>query len=164
MGFMGIPGDFSATDAINSWYAECENPGYRWPAPNGCTGTDQFTQLVWKDTAEVGMTCDSLGKGFMFANFWPQGNMTRQYSKNVFPEGSPMQAGKLIRKIPFEGTFSSLTTEAEEVIESIPDEGIGMKILIELEAGRPVKLVYKPKPAGSLEYTFQDGMSGRCGV
>lgn len=110
------------------------------------------------------MTCDSQGKGFMFANYWPAANMQGQYDKNVFPEGSKMQDRKLVRRAPFGETVHSLTEEAQQVIDSIPDDGIAAKITAELEGGRAVTLEYKPAPGGSLKYTLESGMSGKCSV
>jgi len=161
-GFGGTPGHSSATHAIEKWYSESKSPGYNFPAANGCPGTGHFTQVVWKNCAEVGMTCDSEGKGFIFANYWPPANSQGQYDENVFPEGTPMQIRKLVRRAPFEDTVDSLTQEAQEVLDSVKNHKITRKLTLELEAGRPVKMEYKPGPHGSLKYTLKSGAMGMC--
>jgi len=161
-GFKGEPGVSDATHAINAWYSESKNPGYKFPAENGCPGTGHFTQVVWKDCLEVGMTCDSQGKGFIFANYWPAANTQNLYDDNVFPEGTPMQIRKLVRRVPLEATVNTLTPEAQEVFDSIKNHKITRKLTTELEAGRPVTLDYKPGPKGSLKYTLSSGALGMC--
>jgi len=161
-GFRGEPGVSDATHAIEAWYSEFRNPGYKFPAENGCPGTGHFTQVVWKDCLEVGMTCDSQGKGFLFANYWPAANTQGHFDDNVFPEGTPMQIRKLVRRVPLEATVDSLTPEAQEVFDSIKNRKISRKLTMELEEGRPVKLDYKPGPKGSLRYTLSSGALGMC--
>jgi len=49
--------------------------------------TGHFTQLVWKGTLKVGMARSRCGN-FIFANYFPAGNMQGQFQQNVFPLGT----------------------------------------------------------------------------
>lgn len=166
--FGGTPGQYGASDAIESWYSELTNPGYKWDganSPNGCPGTGHFTQVVWKDAEEVGMACDSSGKGFIYANYFPAGNMQGIYDKNVFPAGTAMQKRKKVRRTPYSKTVTEVDDEVQSVLDSLPQEDVVNQIVGKLDDGWSVKLDYKPSPGGSLNYTMEkDGamMSGSC--
>lgn len=167
--FGGTAGHYGAEDAVEAWYSELKNPGYTWDnnlSPNGCPGCGHFTQVVWKDAQEVGMACDSSGKGFIFANYWPAGNMQGIYDKNVFKEGTAMQTRKLVRREPYSKTVTAMDEEVQSVLDSIPQEDVGKMIVGKLAEGWTVKLDYKPSPGGSLTYEIsKDGAmsSGSCG-
>lgn len=156
--FAGTPGSFGAKDAVESWYSEVTNPGYKdWNGKNGGSGTGHFTQVVWKDCAEVGMACDSSGKGFIIANYWPAGNMQGIFDKNVFKTGTPMQTRKVVRKEPYTKEITAMDAEVQSVLDSVPNETTVNTILEKLKDGWIVKLEYKPSPNGSLKYEFKKG-------
>uniref|UniRef100_A0A0G4HXP2 SCP domain-containing protein n=1 Tax=Chromera velia CCMP2878 TaxID=1169474 RepID=A0A0G4HXP2_9ALVE len=163
--FFGTPGFFGAADAVQSWYDEINNPGYQWnarTAEGGAPGCGHFTQVVWRDTSEVGMAADAYGKGYIVANYWPAGNMQGNYGENVPQLGAAAQKRKEVRRTPFEGTLTSLDDPDASVIDSCPINSIQDKIRAELQAGRPVKISYSPSPNGKIEYSFTNGMMGSC--
>lgn len=82
--------DIGIGRAVEMWYEEealydYEDPGY-------IRGTGHFTQIVWKETAEIGCAhvsgCES--EKSLRANVWvcqysPPGNFRRRFSENVLP-------------------------------------------------------------------------------
>lgn len=89
--FGGTGKEWTAMDAVKSWYDELTSPGYDFAKPGFSGGTGHFTQVVWKETRFVGMAKSANGN-FIAANYLPGGNMQGQFEKNVFPEGTEMQA------------------------------------------------------------------------
>jgi uncharacterized protein YkwD len=88
--FKGKPGYYGAEDAIKSWYDELTHPGYKWTPEtdmDGMSGCGHFTQVVWKETTHVGMSCDSSGKGYIVAHYLPAGNVKGFYRQNVLQGG-----------------------------------------------------------------------------
>ena len=73
----------SVQDAVTAWYAEGEK--FPYGTENVKKKKYQFTQLVWKDTTDlgVGMATSVNGKVFVIANYYPKGNMPGTFSANV---------------------------------------------------------------------------------
>ena len=66
---------------IDNWYNESKNHDYKKDFQKG---TEHFTQMIWKDTKELGIGITSKGnKCFVVANYYPPGNFLGQYDKNV---------------------------------------------------------------------------------
>ena len=73
-------------DAVDSWYEEIEdydfnNPGYK-------SGIGHFTQLVWKNSQQLGcgIGCGSNNYCYVTCNYYPAGNYLGQFASNVFPK------------------------------------------------------------------------------
>ena len=74
----------SAENAVNAWYNESKNFDFNKDFQKG---TEHFTQIIWKDTKEVGFGTSNKGnKWFIVANYYPPGNFLGQYSVNVLKE------------------------------------------------------------------------------
>ena len=70
--------------AINEWYNECKKYNFQKDFQKG---TEHFTQIIWKDTKEVGFGIANKGnKYFIVANYYPPGNFLGQYIANVLNE------------------------------------------------------------------------------
>ena len=70
--------------ATNDWYNEAKIHDFKkdWQKDTG-----HFTQMVWKDTKEVGFGVANKGNTyFVVANYYPPGNFLGQYNKNIFKE------------------------------------------------------------------------------
>jgi len=149
--------DGGAQAAVEKWYDELQKPGYTWSAshPNGCPGYGHFTQVVWKDTLDVGTACDRSGKGFIVANYWPAGNVQGAYDKNVFKEGMWMQQRKLVRRTPYSNTVTSIDAEVQSVLDSILQEDVVKNIKDKLQQGWSAQLTYKPAPGGRLDFELK---------
>ncbi|XP_065676309.1 uncharacterized protein LOC100206500 isoform X3 [Hydra vulgaris] len=83
--------EMSAAEAVKNWYAEVCSPGHDFTKDGG-SGTGHFTQVVWKDSTELGMGKATSKKGgmlctYIVGRYKPAGNMLTQFTKNVF-EGS----------------------------------------------------------------------------
>ena len=74
--------DPTGSSVTSSWYSEIKNYNYSGDWSNG---TGHFTQIVWKETKEVGFgkAKDQNGKTFVVANYYPAGNVLGFFKYNV---------------------------------------------------------------------------------
>jgi glioma pathogenesis-related protein 2 len=75
---------FPPAQFVQDWYDEIGQYDFNNPGFSG--GTGHFTQVVWKDTKQVGCgiaQCD--GGALLVCNYSPAGNMEGQYPDNVPP-------------------------------------------------------------------------------
>ncbi|KAK2902605.1 hypothetical protein Q8A73_012351 [Channa argus] len=73
-------------EAVDAWYAEIKD--YNWCNPGFKGNTGHFTQVVWKDTTEVGVGMASSGnRAFVVGQYRKPGNMAMPgyFEKNVLP-------------------------------------------------------------------------------
>ncbi|XP_014354751.2 repressed by EFG1 protein 1 isoform X1 [Papilio machaon] len=87
-----------ARDCLDKWYSEINKFSFgREPEVLTC---GHFTQIIWKDTRELGIgTAKSKsGKLYVVANYFPPGNYSGQFVKNVLPPGA----------LQFRSSFSSV--------------------------------------------------------
>ncbi|XP_078106421.1 Golgi-associated plant pathogenesis-related protein 1-like [Sander vitreus] len=74
-------------EAVDSWYSEIKN--YNWSRPGFSGNTGHFTQVVWKDSKELGVGMATDGhKVFVVGQYRPAGNMNMAgyFEKNVLPK------------------------------------------------------------------------------
>ena len=82
--FLFIGKQASAEIAVDAWYNESKIYDFKKDFQKG---TEHFTQLVWKDTKEVGFGISNQGnKCFIVANYYPPGNFLGKYNINVLKE------------------------------------------------------------------------------
>ena len=76
----------TGAQATQQWYDEIKD--YDFARSSG-RGTGHFTQVVWRDTREmgVGRAQGRDGKWLVVANYLPAGNFIGRYAENVFPVG-----------------------------------------------------------------------------
>ena len=74
--------DPTGSSVTTSWYSEIKSYDYSGDWSNG---TGHFTQVVWKETKEVGFgICKApSGKIFVVANYYPAGNVLGFFKYNV---------------------------------------------------------------------------------
>ncbi|CAI9612528.1 unnamed protein product, partial [Staurois parvus] len=86
--------DLPGNEPVDSWYKEIEN--YNFSRPGFSSNTGHFTQIVWKDSKEVGYGVATDGKRlyFLVAQYSPAGNITNPgyFEKNVLPGGTAAPA------------------------------------------------------------------------
>ncbi|XP_045898538.1 Golgi-associated plant pathogenesis-related protein 1-like isoform X2 [Micropterus dolomieu] len=73
-------------EAVDSWYSEIKN--YNWSRPRFNSNTGHFTQVVWKDSTELGVGMATNGNMvFVVGQYRPAGNMNMPgyFEKNVLP-------------------------------------------------------------------------------
>lgn len=73
---------------VEKWYNEINDFSFgKEPEVLTC---GHFTQIVWKNTKElgVGSAKSKSGKLYVVANYYPPGNYSGQFSKNVLPPGA----------------------------------------------------------------------------
>ncbi|XP_040899181.1 Golgi-associated plant pathogenesis-related protein 1-like isoform X2 [Toxotes jaculatrix] len=85
---MSSSADFKLTgkEAVDSWYSEIED--YDWNNPGDSESTGHFTQVVWKESTELGVGFATNGKtAFVVGQYRPAGNMDMPgcFEKNVLP-------------------------------------------------------------------------------
>ncbi|XP_037339182.1 Golgi-associated plant pathogenesis-related protein 1 [Pungitius pungitius] len=80
------PIKLTGKEAVNLWYSEIKD--YKWSSPGFQGGTGHFTQVVWKDSTELGVGLATNGKQvFVVGQYRPAGNMNMPgcFEKNVRP-------------------------------------------------------------------------------
>ncbi|KAL7838345.1 hypothetical protein AOLI_G00267490 [Acnodon oligacanthus] len=85
------PKNLTGHEAVDSWYSEIKD--YNFKKPGFTSGTGHFTQVVWKDSKEVGFGLATDGAAiFVVGQYLPAGNITNPgyFEKNVLPAGSPV--------------------------------------------------------------------------
>lgn len=78
-------------EAVDSWYSEIKD--YNFSRPGFSSNTGHFTQVVWKDTEELGIGLATDGNTiFVVGQYQPAGNITNAgyFEKNVLPTGSKL--------------------------------------------------------------------------
>ncbi|XP_053551368.1 Golgi-associated plant pathogenesis-related protein 1-like [Bombina bombina] len=73
---------------VDKWYSEIKN--YNFSQPGSGDNIGHFTQVVWKDSKElgVGLGTDSKGHFYVVGQYNPGGNEDGGYEKNVLPSGT----------------------------------------------------------------------------
>jgi len=76
--------DFNGEDCCEQWYAEKDK--YNFEKHNGDM-SGNFTQMIWKDTKEVGFGRAKTGDGkwYAVAYYHPAGNVIGKFKDNVMP-------------------------------------------------------------------------------
>lgn len=71
--------------AVDKWYSEINNYVYDVPGFSATSG--HFTQLVWRDTMEIGIGIGISNNGMMYIvmRYRPPGNVYGRYNSNVKP-------------------------------------------------------------------------------
>ncbi|XP_018084491.1 GLI pathogenesis-related 2 L homeolog isoform X2 [Xenopus laevis] len=84
--------DASGSEVVDTWYNEIKD--YNFGRPGFQSNTGHFTQVVWKDSREVGIAKAVDGKGMVIAvaQYSPAGNITNPgyFQKNILPKGTPV--------------------------------------------------------------------------
>ncbi len=79
---------FPLKDVFHHWYKEESLYDYRRPRLSKHTG--HFTQIVWKNTTQVGCAykadCTGKWKHIWVCHYNPKGNIRLRFAKNVFPK------------------------------------------------------------------------------
>ena len=76
-------GDFNIKKVCESWYDESKN--YNFDSNEYQEGTGHFTQMIWKDTEEVGFAYikSKDDKYYFLALYSPPGNEVSKFGENV---------------------------------------------------------------------------------
>jgi hypothetical protein len=72
-------------ETTEAWYNECKKYDYH-NRQTYQSETGHFTQLVWRNTQEVGFAqAQGASMNFAVAMYYPAGNFLGEFDKNVFP-------------------------------------------------------------------------------
>ncbi|XP_052737388.1 uncharacterized protein LOC112043280 isoform X1 [Bicyclus anynana] len=76
-----------AKDCVDRWYSEIND--YSFGKEPDVLNCGHFTQIIWRDTRELGVgnAKSKSGKLYVVANYYPPGNFSGQFVKNVPPAG-----------------------------------------------------------------------------
>uniref|UniRef100_A0A8C1J1S2 GLI pathogenesis-related 2 n=1 Tax=Cyprinus carpio TaxID=7962 RepID=A0A8C1J1S2_CYPCA len=88
-------------EAVESWYSEIKD--YNFSRPGFSSKTGHFTQVVWKDTKELGFGLATDGNTtFVVGQYLPAGNITNAgyFEKNVLPEGAKVDSKSTAPSVP----------------------------------------------------------------
>uniref|UniRef100_A0A673K4L2 GLI pathogenesis-related 2 n=1 Tax=Sinocyclocheilus rhinocerous TaxID=307959 RepID=A0A673K4L2_9TELE len=80
-------------EAVENWYSEIKD--FNFGRPGFSSKTGHFTQVVWKDTKEVGVGLATDGNTtFVVGQYLPAGNITNAgyFEKNVLPAGTKVDS------------------------------------------------------------------------
>lgn len=78
--------DYDVADAVKIWYSEIKS--YKYDSPGFSRDTGHFTQIVWRDTTEVGVGTSKSLDGrltYVVARYNPPGNVLKRFHANVTP-------------------------------------------------------------------------------
>ena len=80
--------NYKGKEVIDEWYNEIKDYNFCYVKKNDKEKVKNFTQLIWKDTREVGFGWAQSSKGIFFVVgvFFPCGNIEGKYLDNIFPE------------------------------------------------------------------------------
>ena len=75
--------DPTGQKVTDSWYSEIKQ--YNYDDDTWKNGTGHFTQIIWKETKEVGFgkSTNQKGKTFVVGNYYPAGNVIGYFKYNV---------------------------------------------------------------------------------
>jgi hypothetical protein len=79
---MGYNAGYLGTSPVDSWYEEIKD--YSFARSDYIKGTGHFTQVVWKNTTDVGFGIASgNGANYGVANYYKAGNFQGEFKENV---------------------------------------------------------------------------------
>ena len=79
--FIGQEKEVNLEKVINDWYNECNNYDFKKDFQKG---TEHFTQIIWKETKELGIGISNQGdKTYIVANYYPPGNFLGKFNENI---------------------------------------------------------------------------------
>jgi pathogenesis-related protein 1 len=79
-------GDRTIESSIEAWYSEVKN--YNFARPGTSSGVGHFTQIVWKDTKQIGCGVSKCFLGtvrYWVCQYSPQANWEGKFGANVLP-------------------------------------------------------------------------------
>ena len=79
-------GDRTIESSIEAWYGEVKN--YNFARPGTSSGVGHFTQIVWKNTKQIGCGVSKCFLGtvrYWVCQYSPQANWEGQFGANVLP-------------------------------------------------------------------------------
>lgn len=83
--YSGDPKEIAGKEVSDKWYSEIDL--YDFKTGNGSEYAGHFTQMVWKETQQIGIAqaMSKDGRSIVVANYSPQGNIPGRYFFNVLP-------------------------------------------------------------------------------
>eukprot|EP00667_Euglena_gracilis_P021576 EG_transcript_23708 len=129
----------SAQRVVDAWYSEIEHYDFDNPAP--CPAAGHFTQLVWKDSVEIGCAMCRMDGGdwLVVCQYSPAGNWRNRFPSQVLPPVGGSDGG---RSADADGpsdrsrSHSLLSERKPSVSVEVPDPGEKVKDAFERRAAQ----------------------------
>lgn len=88
-----IGAEHTGHEVTDEWYNEGRK--YDFELSRFTTGVGHFTQVVWKDSKEIGVGKSTTRDGVIFVvcNYYPSGNVYGKFKQNVIPPKSSFFSG-----------------------------------------------------------------------
>ncbi|KAF6034203.1 glipr2 [Bugula neritina] len=94
----GAVTEYTGSEVVEQWYSEIKD--YDFKGHTSGLKTGHFSQVVWKDSKEMGVGMATKGgKCIVVANYTPAGNYIGMYQDNVFPLASGQSVGSKVKAL-----------------------------------------------------------------
>ncbi|PSN32010.1 hypothetical protein C0J52_18086 [Blattella germanica] len=107
---------------VDNWYKGVEHHIFG-SEPSSLT-SGNFSQIVWKDSEEIGVGIAKNKKGqiFVVANYSPPGNIVGKFAENVPPPGGPTKQNATVEKTPV--SSKEVTPGVSTSVSEFTEEGL----------------------------------------
>lgn len=76
--------NLSGVEVVKAWYDEIKHYRFGQPSPGNFSQVGHFTQVVWKESRELGVGIAKNGNNiYVVCNYDPPGNFMGKYAANV---------------------------------------------------------------------------------
>ena len=117
--YFGYNAGYLGTKPVDAWYDEIKD--YDFAKSEFTSGTGHFTQVVWKNSKQVGcgVACGTNDYCYVTCNYYPGGNYLGQFRTNVLPLSDDTSSEDTTKK---EEEIEDEETNDESVTDSTKEE------------------------------------------
>ena len=112
--YFGYNAGYLGTKPVDAWYDEIKD--YDFAKAEFTSGTGHFTQVVWKNTKQVGcgVACSAKDYCYVTCNYYPGGNYLGQFKTNVLPlsDSTPEDTTAQVTDAPVTDAPKPVVTDA----------------------------------------------------
>lgn len=109
----------SVLGSVDGWYNEIKD--YNYSNPDFTEAAGHFTQVVWKDTKQVGCAiryCNSYWGNITVCEYDPSGNYLGEFADNVMPVKDANKVKRDVVEASFSSSNSTTTTTLAPITQS----------------------------------------------
>ena len=112
--YFGYNAGYLGTKPVDAWYDEIKD--YDFAKSEFTSGTGHFTQVVWKNSKQVGcgVACSNKDYCYVTCNYYPGGNYLGQFKTNVLPlsDSTPVDTTAPVTDAPVTDAPKPVVTDA----------------------------------------------------